>query len=84
MTSKKSKWSFVHRKSTKTVSMDKNIEIVQREYLKILEIIKAKKVNVYDFNRVNNVNDYNNYLTLEFSQELTEEEFNLLKEWLEK
>ena len=49
--------------------------------LKALEIIKNKRVNILWFIICNNINEYNNNVHWENAQ-LTQEEFNLLKEVL--
>ena len=49
--------------------------------LKALEIIKEKEVNVYDFKEYESKYEYNKHTEEEF-QELTQEEYDLLKEVL--
>lgn len=49
--------------------------------LKALEIIKEKEVNVYDFKEYESKYEYNKHTKEEF-QELTQEEYDLLKEVL--
>lgn len=58
------------------------LEIIAKS-LEVLEIIKERKVNVYDLNRVFSAYKYNYFCVLEGYQELTEKQFNTLKEWLE-
>ena len=55
-------------------------DIVEKE-LKALEIIKEKEVNVYDFKEYESKYEYNKHTKEEF-QELTQEEYDLLKEVL--
>ena len=58
------------------------IPIVEKD-LGILEIIKKKKVDLRKVEVVSNVNWYNSYGKF-VDNPLTETEFNLIKEWLEK
>lgn len=63
-----------------------NMELVQEQArnqkkLKALEIINNKEVAVFFLNKSKDVNDYNNTLkTYGTNQELTQEEYDLLKE----
>ena len=50
--------------------------------LKALEIIKEKNVNVGDFKRCKSSEDYNAYCCYSEKEQLTEEEYDLLKEVL--
>ena len=52
-------------------------DIIEKE-LKALEIIKEKEVDIKAFNDLQDLQDYNYYC----SPELTQEEYNLLKEVL--
>lgn len=54
-----------------------DIETISKE-LKALEIIKVKEVDIKAFNDLQDLEDYNYYC----SPELTQEEYNLLKETL--
>ena len=54
-----------------------NYYIIEKE-LKALEIIKEKEVDIKAFNDLQDLQDYNYYC----SPELTQEEYNLLKEVL--
>ena len=60
-----------------------DIETIEKE-LKVLEIIKNKNVNILEIKLCNNYEEYNccasNFFDVE---ELTQEEFDLLKEVLE-
>ena len=69
-------------------------EIVQSSYikqallnaeksLKALEIIKEKEVNMQVFNQCEDVETYNKVYIKQKDRQLTQEEFNLLKETLE-
>ena len=63
------------------------IKIIEKE-LEVLEIIKKKKVCIYSIQENDNFNDYNWELYFIYHREnasemqLTETEFNLIKEWL--
>ena len=50
--------------------------------LKALEIIKKKQVNVGDFIRCKSIEDYNDYCCYNEKEQLTQEEFDLMKEVL--
>ena len=51
----------------------------------ILEIIKKKRVNVSAFDVLETCKEYNDYCDMVGGQKhLTETEFNLIKEWLER
>lgn len=59
------------------------IEVVEEFFnkeLKALEIIKEKRVNIGDFIRTRNVEQYNDYLAYNDNEKLTQEEYDLLKE----
>ena len=67
-----------------------NIEVIKKE-LKALEIIKNKRVDVFELllgisNSVyrNPLERYNSYIEGSFNTELTPQEFDLLKEVLEE
>lgn len=51
--------------------------------LKALEIIKEKELNMQVFNQCEDVETYNKVYMKQKDRQLTQEEFNLLKEWLE-
>jgi len=66
------------------VSVMKIVDIVEKNEkdLKILEIIKKKRVNVDNVYWCKDVKQYN-IMQFGIEKDLTEEEFNLIKEWLE-
>lgn len=53
-----------------------------KKKLKALEIIKEKQVNVGDFIRCKSIEDYNDYCCYNEKEQLTQEEYDLLKEVL--
>ena len=82
-----------HSKSMKYDPIDFDLDIVEKS-LKVLEIIKEKNANMFGFKR--DIKQLGNRFTYKYYQsnlgnyhsgfdiqELTEEEFNLLKEILE-
>ena len=52
------------------------------EQLDALEIIKEKQVNVGDFIRCKSIEDYNDYCCYNEKEQLTREEYDLLKKVL--
>ena len=65
---------------------DKDIDCVWNdieEDLEVLEIIKKKRVNIYAISKSVNAKDYNS-INAPIERHLTEIEFNLIKEWLER
>ena len=60
-------------------SFDRVIE----KKLKALEIIRKKRVNIGDFVRCKNIEDYNEYCCYNEKEQLTQEEYDLLKEVLQ-
>ena len=57
-------------------------EVIEKS-LKALEIIKEKEVNMQVFNQCEDVETYNKVYIKQKDRQLTQEEFNLLKEGLE-
>lgn len=58
-----------------------NLYLKDKKQTEILEVLKNKVVAKERIKNCENVNAYNNYVLPPFSQ-LTETEFNLIKEWL--
>lgn len=58
------------------------LKLVEKK-LQALEIIKKKEVNMQVFNQCEDVETYNKVYIKQKDRQLTEEEFNLLKEVLE-
>ncbi len=56
-------------------------QIIEKS-LKALEIIKEKQVNVGDFIRCKSIEDYNDYCCYNEKEQLTREEYDLLKKVL--
>lgn len=61
--------------------LDKALKIIETA-LKILEILKKHKVNLYDLSRVDKVSEYNYFCILEDYQKLTQKKFEIIKGWL--
>ncbi len=55
-----------------------------KEQEKVLEIIKNKDVDMYSLRRCKTVEEYNSKFAIDEYQELTQEEFDLLKRWCER
>lgn len=55
------------------------------EYKKILNIIKEKKVDIYILNDLGTLEEYNEWVLKKYGTyyQLTQEEFTLLKRWIE-
>lgn len=58
------------------------IKIIEK-HLKVLEIVKEKQVILFDFNHCKSIKDYNMAVkNLTYAKQLTNKEFDLLKEVL--
>lgn len=60
---------------------DENIKIIEKS-LKALDIIKKKEVNVFVLLHSGNLKIYNDYCCYNEKEQLTQEEYDLLKEVL--
>ena len=71
--------------TTMMKQLDTNIRLEKEknEYKKILDIIKEKEVNMQVFNQCEDVETYNKVYIKQKDRQLTQEEFDLLKRWLE-